>query len=244
MNRFKQFGYILPLLLIAACGGGSKSTPPPALNAATDAESLKTLKTLAQNAIDACCRQASVYMVNYGAAAYATNPYAGQVEAAANAQPQMDDCNTAVMNFELQFRTTANGTYASYPPAAKWRQEQGRAVINCVGGNMQSAGLPISPSSWANYAPAISVMQNQFSGVLGQNSIPNYNIPTNAAPINRGLASNPYSGAVYPYANGAANTGAGINPYANYGGLGNNVYYPFPTNTQVLPYVPLIPATY
>jgi hypothetical protein len=186
MKRSIQTVFILPLLLLAACGGGDKATDPPAVTGQTDPESLKILKSLAQNAIDSCCKTASVYMVQYGSAVSNLNPYAGQVDAALANQPKYDACMTAVMNFETQFRTTANGTYPSYAPAEKWRKEQGRAVINCVGGNMQAAGLPVDAASLVSYGPGISNIASQFSsipGVSGSNPYANTGVGS------RGLAS-------------------------------------------------------
>lgn len=233
MKRSIQTAFVL--FLLSACGGGDKATDPPAVAGQTDPESLKILKSLAQNAIDSCCKTASVYMVQYGSAVNNLNPYSGQGDAALANQPKYDACMNAIMNFETQFRTTGNGTYPSYPPAEQWRREQGRAMINCVGGNMVAAGLPIDPASLVSYGPGITAVANQF------NSIPGVAGANPYAGGSRGLASQPNNFGVSLTSTipRYGNFGLGTNPLApSGGGTGFGAGTTFPslnTGSQIVP---------
>jgi hypothetical protein len=154
-------------------------------------------------------------MVQYGSAVNNLNPFAGQADAALSNQPKYDGCMNAIMNFETQFRTTGNGTYPSYPPAEQWRREQGRAMINCVGGNMVAAGLPIDPASLASYGPGISAVANQFNSIPGVAG-------TNPYAGSRGLASqqNNFGVSLTSTIPRTGNFGLGANPLGSPNGLG------------------------
>ncbi len=199
------------LLLLSACGGDDQA-PPPA--ATTDNDSLPQLQALANDAKGQCCQTFGPYMVNYGTSLAAGN------FGAPGALPPSDGCQNAVMNFELQFRTIDNGQYANRPDAQAWRNAQGAGIANCVGGMMQSAGLPIGPTNYGDYAVAMLLigkeMQNKVPSVGNLTSY----VPT--APVNPTLAQAPFS------------TGSlGLSP------MGSN---PFAEGTQVMPFLPQIPA--
>lgn len=135
-------------LLFTACGGDD-SAPPPAA-ACTNDESLKNLQCVSQIAQQICCNEQSASYSSYGAYCQAaTTPTAGGYTLppppapptpTAQVPPQIPGCapstqpltcNQAITNFELQYKTT----YATCQTGSSeaWKQQQGAAVITCVG---------------------------------------------------------------------------------------------------------------
>lgn len=223
MKRLSAIAWILSLLVIVACGG--KSTPPPPAANANMQESLKTLQALAENARQQCCQSATPYMVTYGTMIYSQNP---NVPASPMPAPTMNACATAIQNFELQFRTIDNGAYANRQAPQQWREQQGRAVINCVGANMQAAGLPVSAMSIPNYLPAAMQLGNNLAA---------------AVPSLSGFQSY-----VSTSSSGAASVNLSVPqaPAASGNGLvvANGQTNPFSSGVQIMPYLPAIPAGY
>lgn len=137
-------------LLFTACGGDDDAPPPVA--ACANEESLKNLDCLASLAEQICCSEQAAVMESYAGYCQAvTNPQQGaggynlptppvppaptpQVPAAipgCSPSTQPMDCNTAMTNFELQYKST----YATCMSGATdaWREQQGKAVVTCVG---------------------------------------------------------------------------------------------------------------
>jgi hypothetical protein len=183
--------------------------------------SLQVLQALAENAKQQCCSTATPYMVTYGTAIYSPNAASFPAQ-----PPAMDACANAIKNFELQFRTIDNGAYANNAAPQAWRQEQGKAIINCVGTGMQAAGLPVSPMNYPVYMPAAMALGNQLASAVPslagyQSQLPVF--PSASATIN------------FP----RASISAGTNPF-----LASNAAYPFSSGVQVMPYIPAIPVGY
>ncbi len=170
MTRTIQFRLMVPLLfIIAACGGGGSDSPPPAA-ATTDSQAqLKQLFSLSQSAQQVCCQSAAPYMVAVGRSLQSP---AGTSVTGSLPQPNMSACQTSVMNFEMAFRTIDNGQYANRADAQQWRQQQGAGVVNCVGAQMQAAGLPVTPANLPLYFAAAQGLTAQL-----QNAVPTLGIP-------------------------------------------------------------------
>lgn len=224
MMRLPSAAWVLTLLLVSACGGGKNSPPPPAATP-NMAQSLQTLQALAENAKQVCCQQAAPYMVAYGTMIYSPTPQAINTLPS----PQMNACTTAVQNFELQFRTIDNGAYANRTQPQQWRQEQGKAIINCVGASMQTAGLPVGPMNYAAYMPAAMQIGNQISS-----SVPSVGGFQGYIPAMPG-------GSTSLSVNLPQGTASLTN---NYAANGLPSAYPFNSGVQVMPYLPMIPAGY
>ncbi len=229
MKRATQtFAVILMMSLIAACGGDDKA-PPPKANTKAGNEALPQLQFLSAEAKAQCCQAAAPFMVQY---AQSGNPFQPPP------MPKTDGCKDAIMNFETYFRTIDNGDYANSPDAQKWRDAQGKGVINCVGDSMKSAGFDVSPNAFPKYFVGASMLVKDL-----QVQVPSLG----------GVAS-PYLGQMQ------GGGFQGLSPQmGNYPGLMGPVaqrpitpslassapnQFPFNNGTQVLPYLPQIPMGY
>lgn len=202
------------LLLLAACGGDDKAPPPPAT---TDNDSLPQLTALADDAKKQCCQAVAPYMVSYGQGMMVGN-------FTPSAPPAMGGCQNSVMNFEMQFRTIDNGAYANRPDAQAWRNAQGAGIANCVGGAMQASGLNIGPTNYGDYALVMMMLAKDMQAkVPSVGNLTSY-VPQagpNTLKVKIQVPTAPLVGADQPWA-GASN--------------------PFAAGTQVMPFLPQIPA--
>jgi hypothetical protein len=163
MVRSTKNGLLVAFLfLLAACGGGDPKTPPPVPVSDEGKKQMDELHNLAANASQTCCSSAAPYMVAVGAALQTPNPQLSLPQG----QPNMSQCQQAIMNFELLFRSIDNGQYANRGDAQKWREDQGKSVINCVGDKMQQAGLPVNPGNIGMYFAAAQSLTQQLQGAV------------------------------------------------------------------------------
>jgi hypothetical protein len=238
MKRTIQYSLMVPLLfIIAACGGGGSDQPAPAAATPDGNAQLKQLFSLSQNAQQVCCQSAAPYMVAVGRSLFSP---AGTSVTGPLPQPNMSNCQQSVLNFEMLFRTIDNGQYANRPDAQQWRQDQGAGVVNCVGAQMQAAGLPVTPANLPLYFTAaqgltaqlqnavptlgIPALQSGAATLAGVNAYGQFQARTGLSSIGLGLglggtnynspttaiANNPYA-----YGSTANGTALGANPYGS-----------------------------
>lgn len=140
-------------LLFTACGGDDSAPPPKA--ACSSEESLKNLQCVSQIAQQICCGQYSQTANSYQQyCAAITNPAVSSggynmppppppPPTTAQLPPQILGCSPstqpltcdeAITNFELQYKSTYATCQTSESQA--WHDQQGKAVITCVGGSM------------------------------------------------------------------------------------------------------------
>jgi|GEM_PF-2827886 len=138
--------------LFIGCGGDD-SPPPKTANA--DAESLKNLECISKLAQQICCNEQTAAAATYEqwcATAVQPSPVGGSYTLPTPPQPKTPvaqtpaqipgcqpstqplTCQQAISNFELQYSTTYAKDKNS--ETEKWKENQGKAVITCVGNNM------------------------------------------------------------------------------------------------------------
>ncbi len=215
-------------LLLAACGGGGEGAPPPP--ATTDNDSLPQLSALAGDAKQQCCQAVGPYMVSYGQGLAAGNLTPGPL-------PSTGGCQNAVMNFEMQFRTIDNGAYANRPDAQAWRTAQGAGIANCVGGMMQASGLNVGPSNLGDYALVMMLLAKDM-----QSKVPSVGNLTSYVPQKSGNVLNVKIQLPVVPPTATLPTGSlGMNPIGANPALASATN-PFAPGTQVMPFLPPIPA--
>jgi hypothetical protein len=226
-------------LLFTACGGDDKAPPPKA--ACANEESLKNLHCISQIAQQICCSEQSAVTSSYGAYCEAvTNPAMtpggytlpsppqppppqGQVPPqipGCQASTKPLTCNEAITNFELQYKTT----YASCQSGetAAWKQQQGAAVITCVG---QSQGITTTEQF---YSSAQAQCQASYAYQNFSSQVPSgitSEIPSGILPGAPGAASGAGGAGAPPTLDGGNNVpglvGIVNNPIGN-NPVGNN----------------------
>ena len=213
------------LFLLAACSGSDPNTPPPPAASADGQKELKQLQTLAAAASQTCCQSAAPYMIQVGKALFTPNP----AQNAPTSEPNMSSCQQAIMNFEMLFRTIDNGAYANRQDAQQWRQAQGAGVVNCVGSQMQNAGLPVNPQTLPMYFAAAQSLSQKLQNAVPSLQADGRRFVNSQSALGgggggyglggspRGIASNPYATSQNPW---------GYNPYGltSGSGLGTNPY--------------------
>ncbi len=218
-RSFKQGMVTFLVFAVAACSGNKNQKPPQAATP-PGAQSLQNLVALSQHAQQACCQSAAPYMVAVGKSMYSPTP--GSM--APIQQPNMSVCQQAVMNFELEFRSIDNGQYANRPDAQAWRQSQGAGVVNCVGDQLQAAGLPVNAATMPMYFAAGQALargvQANVPTILIPNTMPGQNGSAGGTAPSftpAGVASNPFVSGNNGYAVGygyGTNPQLGANPHA------------------------------
>ncbi|MBY0370145.1 hypothetical protein K2X33_05625, partial [bacterium] len=120
--------------------------------------------SLAQSARNTCCSTFAPYMVNYG-----QNP--SSFDASGGNMPNSQACTDAVKQFEVALAAIDNGTYANQQQTIDWAQNQRVATINCVGQQMNQAGLGTGPNDmFKYYLPAMLIAKKM------QNTVPSVNL--------------------------------------------------------------------
>lgn len=228
-KTLRTLSYFVVLAFVVACGGGSDTPPPPAATPAGN-ESLPQLYKLAQNARNACCSTFAPYMVQYG-----TQPNFDP-----NASmPNTSGCENAVREFEVAYMTIDNGAWANTQPAMDWRQNQRVATVNCVGDQMQMAGMPTDQNNFYKYMiPAMLIAKRMQQQVPQIGNVTGY---VNGIQQPNGTVILPAGTTIVNTNTGATTTTTSATVLTN-GGLGTNTLASSGTSSmQVFPVLPSIP---
>lgn len=148
-------GFALVLTLGACGGGGDEDTPPPPTSSPLTDQGRHDVLHLAQRTRRECCSAVAPVFINV----------AGQISsggAISTPQPDLSGCQTRSTEIMLSLQTLYPEGMHRYLP---FLTSQAKAMANCVGGSLQSAGIPInSQTTPIFFAAGAGILRNALPG--------------------------------------------------------------------------------